>query len=69
MAMIAARAAWVVPIDENALRITTQLAPALFVGLLARIDTRTDAPELVQLRSGMLDGRALDIQGVEARRG
>ena len=39
-----------------------------FVGLLARIDTRTDAPELVQLRSAMLDGRALDIQGAEARR-
>ncbi len=39
-----------------------------FVGLLARVDTRTDGPELEQLRSAMLDGRALDIQGVEARR-
>lgn len=38
-----------------------------FVRLLARIDTRTDASELVQLRSAMLDGRALDVQGVEAR--
>lgn len=35
-----------------------------FVRLLARIDTRTDARELVQLRSTMLDGRALDVQGV-----
>ena len=39
-----------------------------FVDLLARIDTRTDAPELARLRSAMLDGRALDIQGVDARR-
>ena len=39
-----------------------------FVHLLARIDIRTDARELEQLRCAMLDGRALDVQGVEARR-
>lgn len=38
-----------------------------FVGLLARIDTRKDAPQLAQLRSAMLHGRALDIQGLSAR--
>lgn len=39
-----------------------------FVRLLARIDSRTDAAPLAQLRSAMLDGRALDVQGIEARR-
>jgi hypothetical protein len=39
-----------------------------FVALSAQIDNRTDAPELVQLRSAMLDGRSLDVQGVPGRR-
>lgn len=39
-----------------------------FVRLLAPIDSSKDARALAQLRSAMLDGRALDVQGVEARR-
>ena len=39
-----------------------------FVRLVARIDIHADAPELVRLRSAMLAGRALDVQGIEARR-
>lgn len=35
-----------------------------FVGLLVRVDTRTDALALRQLRSAILDGRMLDVQGL-----
>ena len=35
-----------------------------FVGLLLRVDTRTDGIALRRLRAATLDGRALDIQGL-----
>ncbi len=35
-----------------------------FVGLLVRVDTRTDAIPLRQLRAATLGGRALDVRGL-----
>jgi hypothetical protein len=35
-----------------------------FAGLLVRVDTRTDALALRQLRAATLGGRALDVQGL-----
>ena len=39
-----------------------------FVGLLVRVDTRTDAIALRQLRAATLGGRALDVQGLPPQR-